>query len=62
MRVRLYPEKIAYLVEEIISSTRPRLCYQLGEFAVDRAKDRFKDPSGDDSVLFKRKLLEVYIK
>jgi len=53
----LEPSKIADVVSMICKSDKPNLRYPVGDFAIMRAKERFKDFTGDAYVNYKNKLL-----
>lgn len=50
-------DEVVRVIEEILTSKRPHLRYPVGEFAKTRAKERFKDPTGDSYVAFKNQHL-----
>lgn len=50
------PLEVAQLVDHILAEKKPRLRYQVGDFAQQVAKNRFVDPCGDSYVRAKTEL------
>lgn len=56
------PMEVVKVIEEILNCKKPHLHYPVGQFAKNRAQERFCDPTGDSYVNFKNQFLaESYL-
>lgn len=56
----MLPIEVVKVIEEILNEQTPHLRYPVGEFAKARAKERFQDPSGEESLRFKKQFLSKF--